>query len=61
MRGVTLQPEVGAPALRVVTELIGRRSARVIGVAAVDVDETVAMARLCLGGREPDNVDAQAV
>lgn len=49
---VTLRPDVGTPALLVVTELMGRRSARVIKLRRLTIDETAAMARLCLGGRE---------
>jgi DNA-binding CsgD family transcriptional regulator/tetratricopeptide (TPR) repeat protein len=56
---VTLRPDVGTPALRVVTELMGRHSARRIELQRLTIDETMAMARLCLGGRElPTDIDA---
>ena len=55
---VTLRPDVGTPAFRVVTELMGRRSARLIELQRLTTDETMAMARLCLGGRElPADID----
>ena len=55
---VTLRPDVGTPAMRVVTELVGRRSARVIELQRLTIDETTAMARLCVGGRElPADID----
>ena len=57
---VTLRPDVGTPALRVVTELMGRRSARLIELQRLTIDETMAMARLCLGGRElPADIEVQ--
>ncbi len=55
---VTLRPDVGTPALRVVTELVGRRSARLIELQRLTIDETSAMARLCLGDRDlPTDID----
>lgn len=48
----------GTPALHVVMELMGRRSARLIELQQLTIDETMAMARLCLGGRElPTDID----
>lgn len=41
-------------------ELMGRRSARLIELQQLTIDETMAMARLCLGGRElalPTDID----
>ena len=55
---VTMRPDVGTPVLRVVTESVGRRSARLIPLQRLTVDETMAMARLCLGTRElPAEID----
>lgn len=56
---VTLRPDVGTPALRVMTELMARRSARLIELQRLTIDETLAMARLCVGDRElPTDIDA---
>ena len=49
---VTMRPDAGTAALRVVTESVGRRSARLIPLQRLTVDETMAMARLCLDTRE---------
>ncbi|MGZ4737672.1 MAG: AAA family ATPase [Ilumatobacteraceae bacterium] len=46
---LTLRPDVGAPVVRVVGELAARRSARVIELQRLSVNEMTVMTQLCLG------------